>query len=158
VLQPETVRRIWQPSRVKGSTRTLGWDRPSKQGSSTGGRWPKSSVGHLGFTGTSLWIEPDRALIAVLVTNRVCPSRANNMIRRLRPALHDAIWDQWGKGPTPSRGRRGMAGVRPPPTDPPFLPEANGDPITDRSSAEDPLLPEGPTTRVKLPAGRRRSP
>ncbi|MFO0724600.1 MAG: serine hydrolase domain-containing protein [Myxococcota bacterium] len=97
VLKPATVRRLWQPSRVKGSTRALGWDRPSKEGSSTGGRWPRSSIGHLGFTGTSVWIEPDRALVVVLVTNRVCPSRANNLIRRLRPLFYDAAWQHWAK-------------------------------------------------------------
>jgi len=105
VVSPETIRRMWQGSDVEGSTRTLGWDRPSKQGSSTGGRWPSYSVGHLGFTGTSIWIEPKRALVAVLVTNRVCPSRANNLIRRLRPALHEAIWedhaDPKAKAPLP---------------------------------------------------------
>ncbi|MEQ8275232.1 MAG: serine hydrolase domain-containing protein [Deltaproteobacteria bacterium] len=116
LLQPETVRRLWQPSLVKGSTRTLGFDRPSKVGSSTGGRWPSSSVGHLGFTGTSLWIEPDRALIVVLVTNRVCPTRANNMIRRLRPALHDAAWTSWARPMVRPRKRR-AAGVRALPPD-----------------------------------------
>jgi serine-type D-Ala-D-Ala carboxypeptidase len=95
VLKPETIRRIWKPSSVPGSTRTLGWDRPSPEGSSTGGRWPPNSIGHLGFTGTSIWIEPDRALIVVLLSNRVCPTRANNTIRRLRPALYDAAWDAW---------------------------------------------------------------
>jgi CubicO group peptidase (beta-lactamase class C family) len=114
LLKPETVRRMWQPSLVAGSTRTLGWDRPSVEGSSTGGRWPLHSVGHLGFTGTSIWIEPDRGLIAVLVTNRVCPTRANNMIRRLRPALYDAIWEEWSAGrPKP----RSTAGVRAIPAD-----------------------------------------
>lgn len=97
ILQPETVQRLWQPSSVKGSTRTLGWDRPSDAASSTGGRWPKNSVGHLGFTGTSIWIEPKQALIVVLVTNRVCPTRANNLIRRLRPTLYDAAWNEWAK-------------------------------------------------------------
>ena len=95
LLKPETVRRLWQPSLVDSSTRTPGWDRPSGDNSSTGGRWPPHSVGHLGFTGTSLWIEPDRRLVVVLVTNRVCPSRENNLIRRLRPALHDAAWRAW---------------------------------------------------------------
>ena len=97
ILKPETVRRLWQPSLVSKSTRTLGWDRPSEKGSSTGGEWPRHSVGHLGFTGCSLWIEPDRALIAVLITNRVCPTRANNLIRRLRPELHTSVWQEWGK-------------------------------------------------------------
>jgi serine-type D-Ala-D-Ala carboxypeptidase len=97
VLKPETIKRIWKPSAVAGSTRTLGWDRPSPEGSSTGGRWPPSSVGHLGFTGTSIWIEPERALIVVLISNRVCPTRANNTIRRLRPALYDAAWELWAQ-------------------------------------------------------------
>lgn len=120
VLAPETVRRLWQPSLVPGSTHTLGWDRPSKTGSSTGGRWPAHSIGHLGFTGTSVWIEPERALIVVLVTNRVCPTRANNMIRRLRPMLYDAAWEEWSrsKQPTTSRAERRAAtgaGERPAP-------------------------------------------
>lgn len=118
-LKPETVRRLWQPSRVKGSTRTLGWDRPSPEGSSTGGRWPRSSIGHLGFTGTSVWIEPDRALVVVLVTNRVCPSRANNLIRRLRPMFYDAAWQHWGKArprpAKPARPRKAAEIHRPPP-------------------------------------------
>src|SRR5262249_772938 len=67
LLKPETVRRLWTASKVPGSTHTLGWDRPSETGSSTGGRWPMSSIGHLGFTGTSVWIEPQRGLIVVLV-------------------------------------------------------------------------------------------
>ncbi len=95
LLQPDTVRTLWQPSALLESTRTLGWDRPSGERSSTGGRWPDHSVGHLGFTGTSLWIEPDRALIVVLVTNRVNPTRANEAIKALRPALHDAAWTTW---------------------------------------------------------------
>ena len=58
-------------------------------------------MGHLGFTGTSLWIDPERALVVVLVTNRVCPTRANNLIRRLRPALYDAAWESWAMAQTP---------------------------------------------------------
>ena len=101
LLQRETVRRLWQPSSLRNSTRTLGWDRPSPRKSSTGTQWPSNSVGHLGFTGCSLWIEPERALIAVLITNRVWPTRSNNLIRRLRPELHDAIWNEWGAAATP---------------------------------------------------------
>ncbi len=95
LLARDTVRRLWTPSTVPGSTRTPGWDRPSATGASTGGRWPSNAVGHLGFTGTSLWIEPERRLIVVLVTNRVCPTRDNTKIRQLRPALHDAAWTAW---------------------------------------------------------------
>lgn len=106
VLRPETVRRLWTPSRVPGSTRTLGWDRPAPKDSSTGGRWPAHSVGHLGFTGTSLWIEPERALIVVLVTNRVCPTRANNLIRGVRAELYDAAFRAWASPATRSGRRR----------------------------------------------------
>jgi serine-type D-Ala-D-Ala carboxypeptidase len=106
VLKPETVRRLWTPSAVAESTWAHGWDRPAVEGSSTGGRWPLGSVGHLGFTGTSIWIEPQRALIVVLVTNRVCPTRANNMIRRLRPMLYDAAWEAWS-APRAKPQRRG---------------------------------------------------
>jgi CubicO group peptidase (beta-lactamase class C family) len=106
LLRPETARRLWQPSLVPSSTWALGWDRPALEGASTGGRWPRNSFGHLGFTGTSIWIEPDRAFIVALVTNRVCPTRANNMIRRLRPALHDAAWIDWGKNAVPVRKKR----------------------------------------------------
>lgn len=145
ILHPDTVRRLWQPSRVPGSTRTLGWDRPSDQGSSTGGRWPRNSVGHLGFTGTSVWIEPERALVVVLVTNRVCPTRANNMIRRLRPMLYDAAWEAWGKGRPPAvrrRAARSTAGVHhPPPPD-----EAP----TELGSAAVPAPDPQPTIRLEL--------
>lgn len=113
LLAPDTVRRLWTKSRVPGSTRTLGWDTPSAVGSSTGGRWPLTSVGHLGFTGTSLWIEPERALAVALVTNRVCPSRANNLIRRHRPAFYDAAWEAWGRPIRPTSGARATSSPRP---------------------------------------------
>jgi serine-type D-Ala-D-Ala carboxypeptidase len=85
------VRQFWTPSAVAGSTWCLGWDRPAPRGSSAGERWPRDGVGHLGFTGCSLWIDPPRARWVVLLSNRVHPSRANEEIKRLRPALHDAI-------------------------------------------------------------------
>jgi CubicO group peptidase (beta-lactamase class C family) len=73
-----------------GSTRALGWDTPSP-GSSSGSAFSPVSFGHLGFTGTSLWIDPERELAVVLLTNRTFPSRANKAIQVLRPLLHDAI-------------------------------------------------------------------
>ena len=78
------------PDRVINSTRTLGWDTPSSK-SSAGEHWPRWSVGHLGLR-ASLWIEPKSALVAVFITNRVWPNRSNNLIRRVRPELHNAIW------------------------------------------------------------------
>ena len=50
------------------------------------------AFGHLGFTGTSFWIDPTADVAMVLLTNRVCPSRADGRIRWLRPAVHDAAW------------------------------------------------------------------
>lgn len=77
-----------------GSTRALGWDTPSEQGSSLGarlGRGSRGAVGHLGFTGCSLWIDLDHDLVAALLTNRCHPSRENQKIRELRPRFHDAV-------------------------------------------------------------------
>lgn len=91
IVPAPRVRQMWTPSTVPGSTWCLGWDRPSPRGSSAGERWPKDGVGHLGFTGCSLWIDPARARWVVLLSNRVYPTRANEAIKGLRPALHDAI-------------------------------------------------------------------
>lgn len=74
-----------------GSTHRLGWDGKSPEGSSAGKRMSPSSFGHLGFTGTSIWCDPERDLCVVLLTNRVCPSRANQKIKAFRPAFHDAV-------------------------------------------------------------------
>ena len=75
---------------VPGSSRALGWDTPS-QPSSAGRYFSARSFGHTGFTGTSLWIDPELNLIVVLLTNRVHPTRDNIAIRALRPAIHDAV-------------------------------------------------------------------
>ena len=77
------------------SSWALGWDTPSMgpaaEPSSSGSFFSASSFGHLGFTGSSVWIDPERNLIVVLLTNRVHPSRHNNRIRQFRPALHDTV-------------------------------------------------------------------
>lgn len=72
--------------------RVLGWDTPSAVGSTAGQHFGPRSFGHLGFTGTSIWIDPDADVGMVLLTNRVCPSRASTGIRWLRPQLHDVAW------------------------------------------------------------------
>ena len=74
-----------------GSTRALGWDTPSLSESSSGARFSRASFGHLGFTGTSLWIEPFRQLSVTLLTNRTWPDRSSQAIRHVRPLVHDAI-------------------------------------------------------------------
>ena len=84
-----------------GSTRALGWDTPSDVGSSVGarlGRGPRGAIGHLGFTGTSLWIDPGAEVVSVLLTNRVHPTRDNELIRELRPRFHDAVAEALGIG------------------------------------------------------------
>ena len=73
-----------------GSTRALGWDTPSAN-SSSGSDFQAGSFGHLGFTGTSLWIDPEREIAVVLLSNRTFPTRANKAIQELRPRLHDAV-------------------------------------------------------------------
>jgi len=83
-------------SPVPGSTRRLGWDGPSPDGSgSTGIAFSGAAAGHLGYTGTSLWLDPTPPdgrgpVIAVLLSNRVHPTRDNPAIVRLRPAFHRA--------------------------------------------------------------------
>jgi CubicO group peptidase (beta-lactamase class C family) len=69
-----------------------GFDTPTPGASSSGTFFGRRSFGHLGFTGTSFWIDPDEQVAMVLLTNRVCPTRKNLGIRALRPALHDAAW------------------------------------------------------------------
>lgn len=76
---------------VPGQERYLGWDMKSPTGSSAGSLFSPSSFGHLGFTGTSVWTDPDRKISVILLTNRVHPTRANQKIQRVRPAVHDAV-------------------------------------------------------------------
>lgn len=75
---------------VPGSSRALGWDTPSPRGSA-GQFLSPSSIGHTGFTGTSIWIDPTRDLVIVLLTNRVHPTRDNQRHIPLRPAVADLV-------------------------------------------------------------------
>lgn len=77
--------------RAQGQERWLGWDVWSFKESSAGALFSSSSFGHTGFTGTSLWADPDRNLAVVFLTNRVYPTRANQRLLRIRPSLHDAV-------------------------------------------------------------------
>jgi len=69
----------------------FGFDTPSAKGSSAGKYFSKKSVGHLGFTGTSFWVDPVKEVVVVLLTNRVHPSRENEAIRTFRPLFHDMV-------------------------------------------------------------------
>jgi len=96
-LKPETVSAFFtRQDLVKGSTWALGWDTPSPENSSSGGHFSKKSVGHLGFTGTSVWIDLERDVIVVFLTNRVHPTRKNEKIRAFRPVLHDMVMEELG--------------------------------------------------------------
>jgi CubicO group peptidase (beta-lactamase class C family) len=77
---------------IPGSSRALGWDTMLPT-SSCGGRMSATAIGHTGFTGTSLWIDPDQDLYVALLTNRVHPTRENGKLKLLRPTIHDAIVD-----------------------------------------------------------------
>lgn len=91
-LSPATLRAAWtRVASPVGCERTLGWDTPSGPASSAGRYFSTRSVGHLGFTGTSLWIDPEAGIAATLLSNRVHPTRDNVKIRELRPRFHDAL-------------------------------------------------------------------
>jgi serine-type D-Ala-D-Ala carboxypeptidase len=77
-------------SRCPG-TFVLGWDTPTEGFSSSGRYFSRNTVGHLGFTGTSLWMDLERDVTVVLLTNRVHPTRTNEKIRNFRPVIHDAV-------------------------------------------------------------------
>jgi CubicO group peptidase (beta-lactamase class C family) len=73
-----------------GTSRALGWDTPSAP-SQSGRYFSRKSFGHLGYTGTSLWIDPERQLSVTLLTNRTWPDRGSQAIKSVRPAFHDAV-------------------------------------------------------------------
>jgi CubicO group peptidase (beta-lactamase class C family) len=87
----DVIRTFWTPAGVPGSTWRLGWDGPSVQGSLAGDRIARTAVGHLGFTGCSLWIDPEREAFVVLLTNRTHPTvRTDPRFPQLRRAVNDA--------------------------------------------------------------------
>ncbi len=94
-LRRATVVQFTAPQKLSGGTRTLGWAVPTEGGSS-GHYFSAHSFGHTGYTGTSIWIDPDRQLFVVLLTNRVHPTRENMKIAQVRPALHDAVMQALG--------------------------------------------------------------
>lgn len=72
------------------STRALGWDTPSVD-SSAGSHFSQHSIGHLGYSGCSLWIDLDASIAVVLLTNRTWPDRSSQLIRQIRPSFHNAV-------------------------------------------------------------------
>jgi CubicO group peptidase (beta-lactamase class C family) len=91
ILRPETVALFTRRQAIPaGTSRALGWDTPSNP-SQSGRHFGPRSFGHLGYTGTSLWIDPDHQLSITLLTNRTWPDCSNHAIKQIRPRFHDAI-------------------------------------------------------------------
>lgn len=94
MLPIDLVRRfITRQDKIAGSSWALGWDTPSAP-SSSGSRFSAASFGHLGYTGTSIWVDPTRELEVVLLSNRVHPTRRNEAIKQFRPLIHDVIFEE----------------------------------------------------------------
>lgn len=92
ILKRSTIEYFTKRVDIPESTRALGWDTPSKEGSSAGRFVSSKAFGHTGFTGTSIWIDPEKDVFVVFLTNRVHPTRENQKIREVRPKVHDAIF------------------------------------------------------------------
>ncbi|MFH1090520.1 MAG: serine hydrolase domain-containing protein, partial [Pseudomonadota bacterium] len=92
LVSQKTVQTFWRRSNLApGSPWALGFDGRSQEGPSSGRYFSDRTVGHLGYTGTSLWYDPDKDLTVILLTNRVHPTAENEAIKAFRPRLHDAV-------------------------------------------------------------------
>jgi serine-type D-Ala-D-Ala carboxypeptidase len=93
LFEAATVEQFARRQPPEGSSRALGWDTPSEQ-SSSGKHFSRRSIGHLGYSGCSLWIDLEAEVAVILLTNRTWPDRSaasKQLIREVRPAFHDAI-------------------------------------------------------------------
>ena len=88
LLKPETIELF--TCKQLGTSRTLGWDTPTPP-SQAGQYFSDASYGHLGYTGTSLWIDPARDIFVTLLSNRTYPDNRSQAIKRVRPLIHDAV-------------------------------------------------------------------
>lgn len=95
-LKPALLKELFCFERVKnrGDTFLCGWNLPSKRNSSAGKFFSKHSIGHLGFTGCSVWMDLEKDLWIILLSNRVHPSVNNQKITQFRPLLHDAVMQE----------------------------------------------------------------
>jgi CubicO group peptidase (beta-lactamase class C family) len=103
VVGSATAKELARRDATPASDRALGWDRPSAGGSSIGsrlGRGPRGAIGHLGFTGSSLWVDLDAGLVCALLTNHVHPSGISDKarMRSFRQRFHDAVAEAVGVG------------------------------------------------------------
>lgn len=90
IFKSETVK-AWTARQSGLSSRGLGWDTKTDEKSSSGSKFSKNSFGHTGFTGTSIWVDKDKKLFVILLTNRVYPTRNNSSLSTIRPKIHDAV-------------------------------------------------------------------
>ena len=90
LFEPAAVELFSKRQGPEGSPQALGWDTPSEN-SSSGRHFSPRSIGHLGFSGCSLWIDLDAGIAVALLTNRTWPDRKCQLIRAIRPAFHDAV-------------------------------------------------------------------
>jgi CubicO group peptidase (beta-lactamase class C family) len=95
IAQRTTIDEFTTRHQIGNAARAIGWDVPTSP-STSGHYFDATSYGHTGFTGTSIWVDPDRHLFVILLTNRVNPTRENEKIRQARPALHDAVFHALG--------------------------------------------------------------
>lgn len=94
ILDTETVRTFWtRVAADEASTWTLGWDTPTAGQSTSGQYFSRNSIGHLGFTGASVWLDLDRDISISLLTNRIHPLRSNLGIKKFRPEFHDMVME-----------------------------------------------------------------
>ncbi len=95
-FKQKTVESIFKRQKiVQDSTWALGWDTPSSHDSSSGHFFSSNSVGHLGYTGTSVWFDLEKDIIVIFLTNRIHPTRTNQKLKLFRPILHDAIMEEY---------------------------------------------------------------
>src|SRR5262249_13391210 len=93
----EVLHEFWRPAGIPGSTWRLGWDGPAPNNSLAGALLARTAVGHLGFTGCALWIDPLAATFIVTLSNRVHPTvRDDPRFSALRPAINDAALTDCG--------------------------------------------------------------
>lgn len=92
MIPKSTIRKFFsRQNLIEGSTWALGWDTPSKPNSTGGTLLSEKSVGHTGFTGTSIWFDLKRNLLILLFSNRIHPSRLNQTFLKMRPKIHDTV-------------------------------------------------------------------
>jgi len=96
LIQAETIAEFTRVQQSGFSSRALGWDTPSEN-SSAGSLLSARAFGHTGFTGTSIWVDPERDLFIILLTNRVYPTRENNLIRDVRRQVADLAVEAVGR-------------------------------------------------------------